>query len=132
MLFIAAVGRNKGLFKLVITSNLFLELLFLPMHCVCFSTFFENRTLILLPLFYLQSLGPVQKIGFLLITRKVSQLGYMLPHKLYINLAIVVIFTLFSSLSDLSMKICLIRRGPSCILSLKISRSKYLLLNNMF
>ena len=60
--------------------------------------------------------GANQKIGFLLISRKVSQLGYMLLHKLYINLAIAVIFTLFSSLSDLSMKICPIRRGPPWIL----------------
>ena len=60
--------------------------------------------------------GACQKIGFLLISRKVSQLGYMLLHKLYINLAIAVIFTLFSSLSDPSMKICPIRRGPPCIL----------------
>merc|ERR1719232_1764040 len=40
----------------------------------------------------------------------------MLLHNLYINLAIAIIFTLFSSLSDLSMKICPIRRGPPCIL----------------
>ena len=60
--------------------------------------------------------GASQKIGFLLISRKVSQLGYMLLHKLYINLAIAVILALFSSLSDLSMKIFPIRRSPPCIL----------------
>ena len=60
--------------------------------------------------------GASQKIGFLLISCKVSQCEYMLLHKLYINLAIAVIFTLFSSLSDLSMKICPIRRVPPCIL----------------
>ena len=53
---------------------------------------------------------------FLLMSREVSQLGYMLLHKLYINLAIAVIFMLISSLSDLSMKICPIRRSPPCIL----------------
>ena len=64
----------------------------------------------------------------------------MLLHKLYINLAIAVILTLFSSLSDLSMKIFPIRRGPSCILRnenlllaqiLKNKPLKYLLLYNM-
>ena len=40
----------------------------------------------------------------------------MLLHKLYMNLAIAVIFTLFSSLSGLSMKIFPIRRGPLRIL----------------
>ena len=53
---------------------------------------------------------------FLLMSREVSQLGYMLLHKLYINLAIAVIFMLISSLSDLSMKICLVGQGPLCIL----------------
>ena len=57
-------------------------------------------------------MGASRKIGVLLISRKVSHLGYMLLHKLYINLAIAVIFTLFSSLSDLSMKIYPIQRGP--------------------
>ena len=50
--------------------------------------------------------GPVQKVGFLLIFPKVSQLRYMLLHKLYINLAIAIICILLSSLSDLSLKIC--------------------------
>ena len=65
----------------------------------------------------------------------------MLLHKLYINLAITVIFMLFSSVSDLSMKICLIRRGPPCILRnenlllaqiLNNKPLKYLLLYNMY
>ena len=61
---------------------------------------------------YMEARGASQKIGFLLISRKVSQIGYMLLHKLFLNLAIAVIFTLFSSLSDVSMKICPIRRAP--------------------
>ena len=56
--------------------------------------------------------GASQKIGFLLISRKVSQLGYMLLHKLYIDLAIAVIFTLFECVSDISINICPIRRAP--------------------
>ena len=54
--------------------------------------------------------GQSKKSVFLPISRKVSQLGYMLLYKLYINLAIVVIIRLFSSLSDLSIKICPIRK----------------------
>ena len=48
--------------------------------------------------------GPVKKSFFANIS--LSKPGYMLLHKLYINLAIPVIFMLFSSLSDLSLKIC--------------------------
>ena len=59
-------------------------------------------------------------IGFLLLSRKVSQLGYMLLLKLYINLAIAVIFMLFSSPVDQSMKICPIRRAPRAVWEIKI------------
>ena len=81
-------------------------------------------------------MGASQNIGFL-----PSQLGYMLLHKLSINLAIAVIFTLFSSLFDRSMIICPICRGPLAFWEMKIcywpkhwktSLSKYLLLHIMY
>ena len=86
-------------------------------------------------------MGPVKKSVFSNISLSKS-VGVQV-HKLYINLAIAVILMLFSSLSvsDLSLNVCPVRRGSSCILrnenqllvhNFKVSvASKYLLLHDM-